>query len=303
MEQIKADAFFYEWNPENTPIRRVHSGDRLVIEAKDCFSELLTEKNGWEVTKGEVDVTRLNPLTGPIWVEDAMAGDVLAVTVEKIELYPWTVVANRAQCGILGDQFAETTYKYMKIEDGQIRFDDRLRIPVRPMVGVIGVTPKEPISTRKMGDWGGNMDNNKITEGATLYLPIQVEGALFALGDIHACMGDGEINGSAMESGGYVTIKVKLRKGIDLKRPAVLDNDFFYTTATAPDPMTGFRLACEDMLDILEKKTGMERTVLSMLMSGVGDAQVCVSCSPDVQTVRFAMPRQILEKYVADLEL
>ena len=302
MIRLNAQRVFYEWNPKNQPVVSVQPGEILVVETNDCFSETLTEKDGWNITSGEVDVSLLNPITGPIWVEGAEPGDILAITIEKIQFKPYAVIANRKNCGILGEQFERTTYKYMRIEKDQIWFDDRLSVPVRPMVGVIGVTPVEPISTRKMGDWGGNMDNSRIGEGATLYLPVQVEGALFGIGDLHACMGDGEMNGSAMEAGGYVTLKASLIKKSSLKRPAILDETHFYTTATARDVMTAIKYACEDMLDTLACQTGKAREELAMLMSGVGDMQICVACSPETQTVRFAMPRKILEFYAGEFK-
>lgn len=296
MMELSANHTFYTWDPRMSPQIRIQSGDTVRVETVDCYSETLPPTSGGSAV-GEVDVRLLNPLTGPIWVEGAVPGDTVAVEIQKLEFKPYAVVANRHSCGILGDRFRQTTYKNVPIADGKVQFDQRLSIPLRPMVGVIGVAPETPISTRKSGCWGGNLDNNKITEGAVVYLPVQAEGALLAVGDLHAVMGDGEINGSALEAGGYVTMRITLLKDLKIRRPVVLDEEFFYTVATEKTALEGIRSTCEDMLGFLAERTALAEDEITMLLSVVGDCQACVACSQESQTFRLAMPRYVLEAY------
>ena len=130
-----------------------------------------------------------------------------------------------------------------------------------------------------------------------VYLPVQAEGALLAVGDLHAVMGDGEINGSALEAGGYVTMRITLLKDLKIRRPVVLDEEFFYTVATEKTALEGIRSTCEDMLGFLAERTALAEDEITMLLSVVGDCQACVACSQESQTFRLAMPRYVLEAY------
>src|SRR5699024_2115848 len=99
------------------------------------------------------------------------------------------------------------------IENNSIFFDFGIKIPVRPMIGTIGVAPsKEPVSTLYPGDHGGNMDLNEIHIGSIVYLPVFVRGALLSLGDIHASMGDGEVTGTGVEIGATIHTQIELIK-------------------------------------------------------------------------------------------
>ena len=208
MKQLcSSDGTIYAFDKNNPPQLRVKAGERIKIITKDCFSNQVDEVN----RLADINWNQINPATGPIFIEGAEAGDILKVSIDSITLADQGVCAVGPGFGLI--PLPEMVQKIIPIRDQQLLFSDEIILPLNPMIGVIGVAPAgEPISTGTPAEHGGNMDTKLIKEGATLYLPIFVEGALFALGDLHAAMGDGEIGGSGVEVAGEVIVTLDLIK-------------------------------------------------------------------------------------------
>src|SRR5699024_5925032 len=204
----------------------VNPGDKIAITTKDCFSNLVDEQN----TLATLDWNQINPATGPIYVKDAQKGDILKVTIHSIELADQGVCAVGPGFGLV--PIEKMTQKIIPIREQQAIFSESIHLPLNPMIGVIGVAPEgEAISTGTPDAHGGNMDTKLIKEGAILYFPIFTEGALFALGDLHAVMGDGEIGGSGLEIAGTVIVTLDLIKTADselkIAHPIIETDDHF----------------------------------------------------------------------------
>jgi amidase len=218
-----------------------------------------------------IDFSRVNPATGPVYVEGAEPGDGLLI------------------------HRAETQTKIVPVENSSIaHFNDKIHFHVEPMIGVIGTAPAgEDVPTGHPGDHGGNIDNHMITKGAIVYLPVNVAGALFALGDVHASMGDGEIGGTGIEIAGEVEATLSVLKGKSIPRPMVETADSWYTVAADHDTQTAIRVACEDMQDLLVGNWDLTQTDAYLLMSVAGDVQMCQCCNPSPIEVisRFHMPK------------
>ncbi|MCK9906268.1 acetamidase/formamidase family protein, partial [Frankia sp. Cpl3] len=119
------------------------------------------------------------------------------------------------------------------VENGEALLSEQLRIPINPMIGVIGTAPAtEGISCGTPGDHGGNMDCKQIREGTTLFLPVNVPGALFALGDLHAAMADGEIAVCGVEIAGEVTVSLEVIKGKNWPLPMAVNDGHLITIAS-----------------------------------------------------------------------
>src|SRR5690606_27635164 len=146
------------------------------------------------------------------------------------------------------------------------------------------------------GSHGGNMDTKLIGEGAVLYLPVFVEGALFGLGDLHAAMGDGEIGVSGVEVAGKVLVKLEVIKGITLNNPVVQTPEVTATIASALTLDEAADIAVADMANLLQKHTPLSMAEIATLMSAAGDLQISQVVDP-LKTVRFSMPNQILASY------
>lgn len=198
--------------------------------------------------------------------------------------------------GTLGHMIEGAHVKIVHIEDGMAKFAPGIDIPVKPMIGVIGVAPSgdEAINTGTPGKHGGNMDNTMVGEGASLYFPVATEGALFALGDVHAVMGDGEIGVTGLEIPASINLTIELIKGGAPEFP-MLENADSYSVIVSEESLDDATVkATELMKAFLEEKTDMSVPDIVMLMSLVGDLEICQIVDPK-QTVRFVMPKKYVK--------
>ena len=179
----------YSMSPDHPPAARIASGEQVIFETSDCFGCQLTSE---EQKVGAIDWERINPATGPLYVEGALPGDVLKVEILDISLADHATAVEMPGEGVYGHLPTKETTRIFPVKDGILTFNDRLTFPVEPMIGVIGVAPAEgSVLTGTPDSHGGNMDCNRICAGSTLYLPVNVPGALLAMGDLHAIMGAG----------------------------------------------------------------------------------------------------------------
>lgn len=289
-----AGSNIFKFSKDNPPALKVPSGAIIDIETMDCFANQLQSEQD---TLETLDWERVNPATGPVFVEGAAPGDALKVSIEKISFGSQGVMATGKDLGALGDMLEGLVSRIIPITDGKAVFDSKLSIPLNPMIGVIGVAPESgELNCGTPGPHGGNMDNRMITEGASLYLPVFVEGALLALGDLHAAMGDGEIGVTGVEIAGSVRVRLEVIKGLRLANPVLENKEYFTTIASASDLESAVKLAVLDMAGILEKRLPLNMAEISMLMSAAGHTQICQVVDP-LRTARFAMPVWVLEKY------
>ena len=166
------------------------------------------------------------------------------------------------------------------------------------MIGVIGVAPKNgPVPCGTPGPHGGNMDNQMIRKGATLYLQVNCEGALLCIGDLHAAMGDGEIMVTGVETGGKVRVAVDVLKNQELCHPFLEDAESWYTIASHENLLEAVRQAAGDMTERISKVYRMPFNEAGMLMSAVGNAQVCQVVDP-LMTVRFEVPKSVVKREI-----
>ena len=174
-------------------------------------------------------------------------------------------------------------------------WDEELRIPLRPMIGVIGVAPAgEPVNCGTPGSHGGNMDNTAITAGATLYFPVYTDGALFGCGDMHAAMGDGEISVSGAEAAGWATVTLDALPKLALTDPLIENATHLGVIASAESLDAAADRAVHEMVDLICDRTGKLAEEMVMLLSLVADVQVCQMVDPE-KTVRFMVPKYVLD--------
>lgn len=289
MFHIKSDSTIYSFCEANSPALTVPSGSRVVMETLDCFSNQLKTP---EDKMAELDWNKTNPATGPVYIEGAQPGDTLKVTVEKIELADRGVAVCGEGMGTLGHILTGSHTRIIEVSNGSADFSSELKIPVSPMIGVIGVAPAggEAINNGTPGHHGGNMDNKMITEGAILYFPVSVEGAGFALGDVHAVMGDGEIGVTGLEIPANVTVKLDVIKNRCYSEP-VLENSDCWSVIVSRDTLDAAAAdATEVMFRFLKERMDMEDPEITMLMSLAAQLQICQIVDP-LKTVRFVISK------------
>lgn len=282
----------FSFDKDLEPVLKVPSGETVRIRTKDCFGNQL---QGPEDQLSEIDWEAINPATGPIYVEGAVAGGTLKVHIDNIELDAQTSSCTGKDEGVCGDRFSDWATHFCKVEDGKVVWDERLSIPLAPMIGVIGVAPEgEPVNCGTPGKHGGNMDNTAIAAGATLYFPVAVDGALFGCGDMHAVMGDGEVSVSGAEVAGCATVTLTALPELSVPNPLIENETHFGIIVSAESLDKAAELAVQQMVDLLASRTNESEADLVMLLSLVADVRVCQMVDPE-KTVRFMVPKYVLD--------
>ena len=270
----------------------VQTGEIIEIYTKDCFDNQVTSE---EYEMHCFDWNHVNPATGPLYIEGAKKGNVLKVDILNIEMDNYGTMCAMPEEGVLGHDVNETTFKKVRVQDGICYFNE-LKLPICPMIGVIGVAPElEQIATGTPASHGGNMDNVKITTGTTLYLPIFHDGAYFACGDVHAAMGDGEVMGTGVEIAAKITLRFEIIENVSINNPRLEDDNYIYTIASDEDMEKAIYMATKDMCSVLQKYLGYTLNDAGMLMSLCGNLEICQVVDPK-RTVRMAIPKNVCGK-------
>ncbi|RIY02490.1 acetamidase [Aureimonas flava] len=299
----------FGWDNALEPALRVAPGATIEFECRDSSAGQITPAStASSVTT--LDFSRINPVSGPIFVDGAEPGDALKVTIEgfKPSGFGWT--ANIPGFGLLADQFTEpalTLWNYDAASLEPAAFGRHGRVPLKPFAGTIGNAPAEPghhsvVPPRRVG---GNLDIRDLSAGTVLHLPVEVAGALFSVGDTHAAQGDGEVCGTAIESPMNAVLTLDLVKGANLRMPRFttpgpvtrhLDaKGYEVTTGVGPDLMTGARQAVADMVELLAGRYNLAPVDAYMLVSTCGDLRISEIVDMPNWVVSFYFPRVVFE--------
>lgn len=236
----------------NTPSGTVEDGEKFIVETELCGGDWLNNKTDlWDPSKSK----------GPnrctvVEIKDAKVGDTLAVDIidvkpDKLGYTGFAGWRNELSRLIYPNDWDVVT-KTVEIHDDYIDWSPELKLPIIPMIGTIATaTSGEDQTTQYAYQNGGNMDVQEITNGTTLYLPINVDGALLHVGDCHAIMGDGEIpHGGAIECRAAVTLRVRLIKGYKANKWLRAENDeYIMTIANNIKIKESFTEACKELID------------------------------------------------------
>ena len=304
----------FGWDNSLPPVLRAEPGSTILFHCQDSSAGQLGPSSALADVQA-LDFGRINPVSGPIFVEGARPGDVLKVTIESFTPQPfdgrgfgWT--ANIPGFGLLADQFTDpalTVWSYDPTSLAPALWGKEARVPLKPFAGTIGNAPAEAghhsvVPPRRMG---GNLDIRDLAAGTTLYLPVEVEGALFSVGDTHAAQGDGEVCGTAIESPMDVVLTLDVVKGANLKTPRFttpgpvtrhLDaKGYEVTTGIGPDLMSGARDAVANMVDLLCAQRGIPAVDAYMLCSVCGDLRISEIVDMPNWVVSFYFPRCVFE--------
>jgi amidase len=210
MQRIGKDVIYFETGAGNPVTHRVRAGETFEVETQINAGPWIDELPEPQRAATYRRLSGPNPASGCIHVEGVKPGDLLGVEIGPIELDPVGYTRFGGNNGAMpGWMDIGAHHRVVRIEGGQVLWDDRLRIPARPMLGFVGVAPKnrECYDNAWGGYWGGNMDAPEVCPGTTLLLRAFHEGALLHIGDMHALQGDGEICGAGgIEAGGRAKI-------------------------------------------------------------------------------------------------
>lgn len=270
-----ADRITYRFSAADQPLFTVLPGEPILFRTQDCYSGQVAESGSYRVV---VDYDRCNPASGPVCIEGAQPGDVLVVDILDIQTADSGVVTVKADSGPLEDELIESRVRILPIRDGIASFNG-VRWAVEPMVGVIGTAPAAGSApTGRPFCGGGNMDCAKIKKGSRVYLPVAVSGAMLALGDLHASMGDGEVCGTGIEVAGEVLVTTRIIRDFRLNWPVVETPDMWYTCACAPGVDKAIRFALQELRRLMVDAYGWDSTDAFMYLSLQGSVEVNQSC-------------------------
>lgn len=293
MKKITRDQVIFAMDKKNSSILTADAGERILVETEDCFSHQIVQNT--DVLNDSFDYSRVNPATGPIALNDCQPGDILAVTIEQIKLDSQGVVELYPGWGPLGNMVKKAETKIVSISDGMAKFNDIL-LPIRPMIGVIGVAPEgEGVPCGIPGYHGGNMDTVDIVQDSTIYFPVFVPGANLALGDVHAVMGDGEVCGTGVEIRAEIIIKVDVIKDKTLFHPVLENKDCYYLINSADTLEEAIRINTEKVVEFIQAQSRTSWPEAYMLASIATDLKISQVVNP-LKTVRTCIPKSILKK-------
>jgi amidase len=296
----------YTYCYAHPPVLRIRSGDSVVTSTKDATSDVFSVTD--KTLSPKIDLSRVNPQTGPFYIEGAEPGDTLEVHIDKIDLNrDWGWGGSIPYFGALAPE-----YKTMMITPpvpdrlfiwrldrnrkvGMLDLPNskigKVEVALRPFFGTIGTAPggKECISSLVPGAHGANMDFNEVVEGVTMQFPVYEKGALFMLGDGHAAQGDGEIDGAAIETSFNVRFTVNVIKGKRIAWPRLINDKVIMSIGSTRPLIDALRLACSDMVNWLHDEYGYDKIEALQLLgqaaqlkiANVVDPQYSVACALD----------------------
>lgn len=271
---IPADNAVPAFDSRRSPVARVQPGDTIRLRTSSRPAEaMFAAGRGW---LNALDMSSINMLTGPVFIEGVEPGD--AVVVEILEITPdsWGWVAAIPGMGLLGRMIQEPFLQRLKIEAGQVQISEALSVPVKPCIGCIGVAPPRGASSSlsPVYPWGGNYDLQQMRVGAVACFPAQVSGGLFYVGDLHASMGKAEPTSVALECSGTVTLQFSVAKKAQLKHPILCESNRVSFFGIGGSHGEASREAVESAFQALTERCGYSEEEAYALVCGAADLEL-----------------------------
>lgn len=293
------------FNKDLKPVDIITSGETRRFNVLDASGGIVKKDSKAEILT-KLPPNKLNPVCGPIYIEDAEPGDTIEIELVDFEPGNWGWTGIIPEFGLLAEDFKEPWLKISEYNTESVYFDNDIIIPFRPFAGTIGLAPKE------IGDHsivppricGGNLDIRDLIKGSKLYLPVQVSGGLLSIGDTHACQGDGEVCGTAVETSMATTVTIRLHKNETIHSPMFdmlhdsnnnSNEGYIVTTGVGSDLMNGAKSAVRFMIERLRKKTGMNEELAYTLCSVAGELRISEIVDQPNWVVSFYIPKSIFK--------
>lgn len=309
--RISRDFVMDRFSRKDTAAAFCESGDTVIFETRDCYDDNdITEDNPLGSRRDAME----NPATGPLFVRGTEPGDILRVKILEIRLRDYGIMRTSPACGALCHLYEQREARRFSFEKNESTgkegfwFDENLWLDCDTMIGVIGTAPEgEDVLSVTPGKHGGNMDCTRIRKGAVLYLPVNAEGALLSMGDLHARMGDGEVMICGLETAGEVRVQVDVLKKEDEQRksfhekffqalPLLVEGGTVCSIQSAPALDEAAGLAVRKMEALLAEAAEIDDVKAGMLMSLLANLVVCQIVNPQ-KTIRCELPLETLSIY------
>jgi amidase len=291
--EIRTTRYSYVFSPYAEPIATAQPGDVLDIYTEDAFESRIQSTS--DLPTQVLDFPKVNPQTGPIYVEGAEKGDTLVV--EILEIKPTRDFVASAFIPYFGGLTATTTTALLNdplpeqvfiypLRDGAIELPRGIQVPYEPFLGTLATSPEiEAISTLVPGPFGGNMDVADVCPGNVVRLPVSVEGAYLYTGDAHAAQGDGELCGVACEMTARARLRVGLEKGRTIGWPRIESATELMTVGSARPMEDAARIAWLELIRWLADERGFEPLEAYQLLTQAGRMRVGNMVDPQYSLV------------------
>jgi acetamidase/formamidase len=297
--------YHYVYGPYAKPVLTVDPGAVISAETHDAFEGKI--KHETDKPSEILNFPYLNPQNGPIYVNGAEKGDVLAVYIKSIVprgpqpvgttclITEFGGLVATGDTALLNPPLPEKVKKLEVTVEGGVKWSDKITLPYDPFIGTIGVSPEiEAISSLQPDYYGGNMDLPDVGVGAVIYLPVNTPGALLYLGDCHACQGDGELCGVALEHPTVTTVQVDLIKNWSFKWPRLETDKFIMTIGSARPMEDASRIAYRELIRWMAADYGFDETEAYMLLTQCGRVRLGNMVDP-----KYTLGASILKTYLA----
>ncbi|WKA57731.1 acetamidase/formamidase family protein [Planococcus shenhongbingii] len=306
--EFPEDRVHFTWAKDPEPVLTIQSEDTVLFKTQEVADNQFNKNSTSEDIAG-LDLGRVYLLAGPVEVEGAEPGDALEVEIVDSKPGGWGWTAILPALGLLPEDFPNAYLKTFDLSNGEfIHFNERIKIPITPFLGTMGVSPKEAHGQAIMppGIFGGNLDPRQLTVSTKLYLPVQVSGALFSCGDAHAAQGDGEVCVSAFECPMTATLKFRLIKGKRISAPQFLTKGaltpkvnhkgFYKTTGVVPGLMKCAQDAVRAMVNHLSESYGMEAKDAYLLSKLCVDLKISEIIDAEQYVVSAVLPLAVFDE-------
>jgi acetamidase/formamidase len=288
------------------PAMRIAPGDTVVTKTRDASNDVFAVTD--KTVNPKIDLSKVNPQTGPFYIEGAEPGDTLVVRFDKIapnrdwgwggSIPYFGALAPEYKTAMITDPVPDMLFVWRIDRQKNVGMLDlprskvgKVEVPLRPFLGTVGVAPpgKECLSSLVPGPHGANMDFNEVVSGVTMYFPVFEPGALFMVGDGHAAQGDGEVDGAAIETSMDVQFTVELLKGKKINWPRLVNDTFIMSIGSTRPLIDALRIACVDLVNWLMADYGFDKLEATQLLgqaaqleiANVVDPQYSVACQLD----------------------
>jgi len=298
--------YHYTIGPYTDPVLSVKPGDRVVVETRDAFEGKI--KTPQDLPSKVLTMPFVNPQNGPIMVEGAEIGDVVAVYIESMlprgpnpcgtcAMIPqFGALSGTAFTALLADSLPEIVRKIDVDEDG-VYWSPRVTLPYKPHIGTLSCSPQiDSINSLTPDAHGGNMDLPDMGPGSITYLPVRSPGARLFIGDAHACQGDGEVCGTAVEYASRTTIHVDLIKAWEIDWPRLETEDKIMVIGSARPLEDATRIAYRELVLWMAQEYGYDQWDAYMMLSQCGKVRLGNFVDP-----KYSVAAGVEKKYLAGL--
>ena len=303
LTEEKQGQYHYVYGPYEKPVLTIEPGDIVEAETLDAFGGAIKTIN--DLPSKVLKFPFVNPQNGPIFVNGAEKGDVLAVHILSVEPRGSQPAGTTALIPEFGGLVGTSTtamlnkplpelVKKMNVTSKGVEFSDRITLPYEPFIGTLGVSPElEAVLSLQPDYWGGNMDLPDVAPGAVVYFPVQTKGAYLFLGDCHGRQGDGELCGVAVEMPATVRIQVDLIKNWAIPGVRLETETMIMSIGSARPMEDAARMAYRDLIRWMQADYDFEESEAYFLATQAGRIRVGNMVDP-----KYTLGASMLKSYI-----